>query len=224
MSIKKNILSIHEELATTSCKLIAVSKTKPAQSIKEAYACNQRDFGENKVQELVTKHETLPDDIRWHMIGHLQSNKVKYIASFVHMIHAVDSEKLLQIINQEAAKNKRIIKCLLQVKIATEETKYGLNKSEVKELIELARAGSYPNVQISGLMGMATNTTDKAQIESEFESIHQLLQRFQKEFQSTNIELNELSIGMSSDYKLAIKHGSTMIRIGSTIFGERYYP
>lgn len=200
--------------------LLAVSKTKPIELLQEAYDAGQRDFGENKVQELRDKYPVLPKDIRWHMIGHLQSNKVKYIAPFIYMIHAVDSIKLLEEINKRAASSERTIKVLLQVHIAKEEAKFGFNEEEVYALFENGTLDSYANISISGLMGMATNTDNKEQVRNEFNGLNKLFKRIQKEFPQFN-EFTEMSTGMSNDYTIAIDEGSTMVRIGSSIFGSR---
>ena len=224
MSIKKNLSKIKKELAPYNCQLIAVSKTKPASDISEAYECGQRDFGENKAQELVKKYETLPQDIKWHMIGHLQTNKVKYIAPFIHLIHAVDSEKLLATIDNEAKKNNRRINCLLQMHIGDEESKFGMNEEELLSILDKANSGQFENVNIKGLMGMATNTYDETKISLEFKGLKNLLEKIKNKYNSDNLQLEELSIGMSGDYQTALKEGSTMVRIGSSIFGERSYP
>ncbi len=216
MSIAANIEKIKSEIPETAT-LVAVSKTKPNEAILEAYNAGQRVFGENKVQELVQKQEDLPKDIEWHLIGHLQSNKVKYIAPFVHLIHAVDSFKLLLEINKQGKKNNRIINCLLQVKIAQEESKFGLDFDEAEFLFNEAKNLGF--LHIVGFMGMATFTDDQAQLKNEFTS----LSNFFKQQKSTNPQLKILSMGMSGDYHMAIEQGSTMIRVGSTIFGERNY-
>jgi hypothetical protein len=202
-------------------KLIAVSKTKPKEDILEAYRAGHRDFGENKVQEMVAKADRLPSDISWHMIGHLQSNKVKYIAPFVSMIHSVDKEKLLKTINKEADKAGRIIPCLLQFHIAQEETKFGLSLDEATEMLK--HKDKYPQVRIDGVMGMATFTDDKEQARREFKMLKNIFNTLKKEFFRDNINFKEISMGMSDDYQTAIEEGSTMIRIGSAIFGERDY-
>lgn len=200
--------------------LVAVSKTKPVAELLELYNLGQRDFGENYVQELVDKHAQLPGDIRWHFIGHLQRNKVKYIAPFVHLIHGVDSFALLQEIDKQAAKNGRIISVLLQMHIAQEETKFGLNEQELKELIAALADSPLPHVRIEGMMGMASLTTDVAKIKSEFHFLHNLFQHYQA-LKTSNIHFTKLSMGMSGDYQLAIENGSTMVRIGSLLFGAR---
>jgi pyridoxal phosphate enzyme (YggS family) len=212
MNIKGNIESILKTL-DKNVQLVAVSKTKPNESILEAYQAGQRVFGENKVQELAQKAEVLPKDIKWHMIGHLQSNKVKYIAPFVSLIHAVDSKKLLKEIDKRARQNNRIIHCLLQIHIAKESSKFGLSEEEAMELLKQ----DYPNVSIDGLMGMATFTKDKEQIRSEFNYLNSVFRKAQ----DINQRLSILSMGMSGDYNIAIEEGSNMIRIGSSIFGSR---
>lgn len=224
MMIAANIEKITQQLPST-VKLIAVSKTKPIELLQEAYAAGQRAFGENKVQELVSKQPLMPADTQWHLIGHLQTNKVKYIAPFVHLIHSVDSIKLLETINKEGVKNNCIINVLLQVYIAQEETKFGLNEEEVKALLTFAHSNQLSNVRICGLMGMASNTDNTAQIEHEFESLHQFFSHLKNNstlYPAIQPQyFTELSMGMSSDYELAIKHGSTLIRVGSSIFGGR---
>lgn len=201
--------------------LVAVSKTKPIEDILSIYQCGQRIFGENKVQEMCEKHEHLPKDIDWHLIGHLQTNKVKYIAPFVALIHAVDSLKLLQEINKQALRCNRIINCLLQIYIAKEETKFGLNDEEAEFLLKSNEFAALKNINIVGLMGMATNTDDESQIKNEFEHLHTLYMKLQKNYSSPNCHFNTLSMGMSNDYKIAIDSGSNMIRVGSSIFGFR---
>jgi pyridoxal phosphate enzyme (YggS family) len=202
-------------------KLIAVSKTKPIKDILEAYHAGQRCFGENKVQEMVQKYEQLPKDIEWHLIGHLQSNKVKYIAPFVGMIHSVDGLKLLETINKEAVKNNRKIKCLLQIFIATEESKFGLDDQELNHVIQCINGKQFENIEICGLMGMASFTGDESQIEMEFQHLASLFQQLKATQFYNNPNFNFLSMGMSGDYKIAIKSGANMIRIGSDIFGQR---
>lgn len=199
--------------------LVAVSKTKPNEAIAEAYNAGQKDFGENYVQELVEKHEQLPKDIRWHFIGHLQSNKVKYIAPFVHLIHGIDSFKLLQEVNKQAQKNNRLINCLLQIYIAQEETKFGLSFEECEAVLNSDEYRQMQHVKVCGFMAMASNTDDQTQIRNEFKS----LKTFQSRLSTIHPQLSILSFGMSSDYKIAIEEGSTMVRIGSSIFGERNY-
>ncbi len=199
--------------------LIAVSKTKPIEDIQALYDLEQRDFGENYVQELVDKYETLPKDIRWHFIGHLQSNKVKYIAPFVHLIHGVDSLSLLKEINKQGLKNNRIIDCLLQVHIAKEETKFGFDTHELGELHELHEL---KNVHIIGLMGMASFSSDENLVRKEFKNLKDIFDSI-TQLSTINYQLSTLSMGMSSDYKIAIEEGSNMIRIGSLLFGERKY-
>lgn len=220
MSIKKNIASLKQQLPV-HCTLVAVSKTQPADVIMLAYEAGHRIFGENKVQELVTKHESLPTDIQWHMIGHLQSNKVKYIAPFIHLIHSVDSFKLLAEINKQAIKAERTIQCLLQIHIAKEETKFGFSEAEVLELLHNDSLQKLSSVRITGLMGMATNTSDSDQVRDEFRTLKKFYDLLRSMPLPANMEMKELSMGMSGDYKLALEEGSTMVRIGSAIFGER---
>lgn len=203
--------------------LVAVSKTKPNEAIIEAYEAGQRMFGENKVQELTQKYNDLPKDIEWHFIGHLQTNKVKYIAPFVSLVHAVDSIKLLKTIDKEAAKNKRIISCLLQFFIADEESKFGLNMKEADTLLQSEEYRKLQHVRITGVMGMATFTNDEQKITREFQTLKRNFDELKKRYFSDNDSFKEISMGMSNDYLLAIAQGSTMIRIGSTIFGEREY-
>jgi len=210
--------SIQKELIPQHVELIAVSKTKPNEDLLDLYNVGQRAFGENYVQELVDKADQLPKDIQWHFIGHLQSNKVKYIAPFVHLIHGVDSEKLLQEINKQALKNNRVIDCLLQVHIATEETKFGFDAESINELIQSGRLSQYSNIKIKGLMGMASFSNDQSLLTNEFVSLKQI---FDHAAIQLGIEFTVLSMGMSSDYALAIKLGSNMVRIGSLLFGAR---
>ena len=218
MSIKENLKHIKEDIPT-QVTLVAVSKTKPIELIKEAYNAGQRNFGENYIQELEDKHKLLPTDINWHAIGHLQSNKVKNIAPFVHLIHGVDSLKLLQEINKQALKNNRVINCLLQIYIASEETKFGFSFDECENLFQSEELKNLKNIHIVGFMGMATNTDNETQIRNEFRS----LKNFFDKHSNLTTQISILSMGMSSDYKIAIEEGSTMIRIGSRIFGERSY-
>ncbi|MDR2907052.1 MAG: YggS family pyridoxal phosphate-dependent enzyme [Bacteroidales bacterium] len=214
--MQKNIYQIQNSIPNT-VKLIAVSKTKPIEDLEEAYAVGVRDFGENKVQELIGKYEALPKDIRWHFIGHLQTNKVKMIAPFVHLIHSVDSLKLLKEIDKEAQKNNRVIDCLLEFFIAEEDTKFGLDLQEAEEI--LSDVGT--NVRICGVMGMATFTDDKAQIRREFNTLHGIFQTLKEKYFTDKLYFKEISMGMSDDFPIAIEEGSTMIRVGSTIFGKR---
>jgi PLP dependent protein len=220
MSIKNNIALFLKELTPKNCKLIAVSKTHPAEKVQEAYDAGQRIFGENKVQEMTAKFELLPGDIQWHLIGHLQSNKVKYIAPFVSLIHSVDSVKLLEEINKQGKKINRVITCLLQVHIAREETKFGFDEKELTELFNSSALFGFDFVKIEGLMGMATLTEDMNLIRKEFRYLKKLFEQFKSQT-STNIQMKELSMGMSSDYKIAIEEGSTMVRVGTAIFGTR---
>ena len=217
MSTQENYNKIKAQIPE-NVELVAVSKFHPIEKIKEVYDCGQKVFGENKVQELLTKVNELPADIQWHLIGHLQTNKVKYIAPFIDTIQSVDSEKLLIEINKEAAKNNKKIKVLLQVKIAEEETKYGLEISEAKEIFSNYLEHQYPNIEILGLMGMATFTDNNNQVKSEFLVLKSLFDEL-----STFKKLETLSMGMSDDFALAIECGSTSVRIGSAIFGVRNY-
>ena len=214
MSISENINHIQSEIPA-HVTLVAVSKTKPNDMVLEAYDAGQRDFGENYVQELVDKEEALPKDIHWHFIGHLQSNKVKYITPFVYLIHGVDSFSLLKEINKQAQKNNRIIDCLLQIHIAQEETKFGLYFEEASDILKSVEFNELKNISIKGFMAMASNTENEAKIREEFKSL--------KVFSNEYPNLKTLSFGMSGDYQLAIEEGSTMIRVGSSIFGERNY-
>lgn len=223
MSIQENLNQIKRTFKKEDCLLVAVSKTQPITAIQEAYDAGIRDFGENKVQELAEKAPQLPTDIRWHMIGHLQRNKVKYIASFIHLIHGVDSLNLLTQIDKEAKKTKRVITCLLQVHIATEETKFGLDPAELKAILLGPELPNLSNIRIAGLMGMATFTDDEKTIRSEFAGLRALRDSFQSENLPANVSLEELSMGMSGDYMIAQEEGSTLVRIGSAIFGERKY-
>lgn len=216
MNIADNTKKIRASIPE-SVELVAVSKTKSNEEIMQAYDVGQRVFGENKVQDMTAKNESLPKDIRWHMIGHVQTNKVKYMAPYVDLIHGVDSFKLLKEVNKQAAKNERIISCLLQIHIAEEATKFGLSPDECKEVVIQAEA--LENITIKGLMGMATFTDNVSQIEREFKSLKELFE----DLKSDNKDFDILSMGMSGDYELAIKEGSTMIRVGSKIFGERNY-
>jgi PLP dependent protein len=223
MVIKSNIKDLLAELQGSKAKLIAVSKTQPVEKIKEAYDGGQRIFGENKAQEMMTKYQALPQDIEWHMIGHLQTNKVKYIASFVSLIHSVDSIKLLEEIDKQGKKNNRIIPCLLQVYIAKEETKFGFEIEEVKTFIIDRTVTQLKNIRIIGLMGMATFTENQATIRAEFKSLKKLFDELKTQPLPLNTEMKELSMGMSADYKIAIEEGSTLVRIGTSIFGNRNY-
>jgi PLP dependent protein len=221
MPVKENLINLKNTFINSSCLLIAVSKTKPVSILKEAYEAGIRDFGENKVQELVEKQLQMPKDIRWHMIGHLQRNKVKYIAPFVYMIHAVDSLRLLQEIDKQAEKNGRIISCLLQIHIAMEDTKFGFNEEELEFLLSSEEILQLKHIEISGLMGMATFTENEKQIRSEFSMLKALFEKLRKRDLPDNFNLKELSMGMSGDYLIAQEEGSTMVRIGTAIFGER---
>lgn len=220
MSIQSQITFFRNELPK-DVTLVAVSKTKPISTLEEAYQAGQRVFGENKVQEMVDKWEALPKDIQWHMIGHLQSNKVKYIAPFVSLIHSVDSFKLLQEINKQGAKFNRVIPCLLQFHIAQEETKFGLSFQEAEELLQSNEFVEMEHVSVVGLMGMASFVDDEEQVRDEFRNLHNYFQILKSNYFKYNPDFSVVSMGMSGDYHLAIEEGSTMIRIGSTLFGER---
>ncbi len=222
MTISENLLKIKSTIPQ-NVQLVAVSKFHPAEAILEAYNTGQRVFGESKVQELTAKYQSLPNDILWHFIGHLQTNKVKYLAPYVELIHAVDSLNLLLEIQKQAVKNDRTINCLLQVHIAQEETKFGFSANELKELLNSIKLTEFPNVQICGLMGMATFTDNKDQVRDEFKSIKKTFNEIKNEFFSDVTYFNQLSIGMSDDYQIAIEEGSTSVRIGSSIFGSRVY-
>jgi PLP dependent protein len=219
-SIGQKIAAIKNELPP-NVTLVAVSKTKPNEAILEAYQSGQKQFGENKVQELVAKYEALPKDIEWHLIGHLQSNKVKYIAPFVALIHAVDSLKLLKEIDKQAEKNNRVIDCLLQFHIAKEDTKFGLDMNEANELLSSHEYQSMKNIRVVGVMGMATFTENTEQIAHEFTQLKSIFDGLKNTFFKNQQTFKEVSMGMSGDYKIAVQCGSTMVRIGSTIFGER---
>ncbi|KQS53640.1 MAG: YggS family pyridoxal phosphate-dependent enzyme [Flavobacterium lindanitolerans] len=220
MSIKNNLLEIKATLPD-NVTLVAVSKTKPVSDLMEAYEAGQRVFGENKIQEMAEKFEQMPKDIEWHMIGHVQTNKVKFMASFVSLVHGVDSLRLLEEINKQALKNNRVIDCLLQVHIAEEETKFGLSESELNELLQSESFSQLKNIKIKGLMGMATFTDNQNQIEKEFKHLKSVFDRLSQTQKTDNYEMKILSMGMSGDYQLAIECGSTMVRIGSSIFGTR---
>jgi PLP dependent protein len=220
MNIKNNINNLRQGIPP-DCRLIAVSKTHSIEKIKEAYDAGQRIFGENRVQELTPKFDALPKDIEWHMIGHMQSNKVKYIAPFVHLIHSVDTYNLLQEINKQATKASRTIPCLLQVHIAEEESKFGFSETEVSELLQTEDLKKLDHVHIVGLMGMATFTENKEQVRKEFKGLKSFFDKLKSTTVPSNASMKELSMGMSSDYQIAVEEGSTMIRVGSAIFGER---
>ena len=218
--IKDNLDAIRKTIPE-HVTLVAVSKTKPVSALQEVYDAGQRHFGENKVQEMTEKWEVLPKDIKWHLIGHLQTNKVKYIAPYVHLIHSVDSFKLLKEIDKEAKKNNRIIDCLLQFHVAQEETKFGLDFEEAKELIEDPAFFDLHNVHIVGVMGMASFTDNQSIIRKEFQQLEEYFQLMKSYYFTFNDDFKEISMGMSGDYQLAIEEGSTMVRVGSSIFGTR---
>jgi pyridoxal phosphate enzyme (YggS family) len=219
MSISENLFKIKSSLSNL-VTLVAVSKTKPISDLMQAYDAGQRIFGENKIQEMTDKWEEMPKDIQWHMIGHIQSNKVKFMAPYVRLIHGVDSLKLLEEINKQALKNDRIIECLLQLHIAEEETKFGLNEEELNQLLQSVTFKNLKNIKIVGLMGMATYTENQTQIRKEFQHLKTIFDTNQQPT-TDNLQLTTLSMGMSGDYQIAIEYGSTMVRIGSSIFGGR---
>ena len=221
MDIAEQIKAINAELSRLNVTLVAVSKTKPLEIIQEAYDAGQRIFGENIVQELIGKYEALPKDIQWHQIGHLQRNKVKYIAPFITLIHSVDSLKLLHEIDKQAAKNNRIIDCLLQVHIAQEETKFGLDHVELIELLRSEEFAGLKHVRVRGLMGIATNTPNEREVRAEFGELKSLFDGIKVSFFRHADHFDTLSMGMSADYKIAIEQGCTMVRLGSTLFGNR---
>jgi pyridoxal phosphate enzyme (YggS family) len=224
MDIKTNMDLLNRELRPAGVRLVAVSKTHAPERIREAYEAGQRIFGENRVQELVPKYEALPKDIEWHLIGHLQTNKVKYIVPFVSLIHAVDSLKLLQEINKQGGKINRVVPCLLQVYIAQEETKYGWDRAELLAAVQQGLFRDLPFVDIRGLMGVASLTDNVGQIEAEMQLLEDLFYELQHLTLPANMKMKELSLGMSSDYRIAMRHGTTLVRLGSAIFGNRNYP
>lgn len=221
MDIKVNLETVKKSFVNPDCQLIAVSKTKPIEDLKAAYAAGIRDFGENKVQEIQAKQPEMPADTRWHMIGHLQSNKIKYIAPFVHLIHGVDSFKLLKEIDKQGKKIDRIIPILIQMHIAEEESKFGFDRAELEEMLTSPEFGALNHVRIIGLMGMATFTENQDQIRKEFRGLKQLSEELKSRNLPEFVQLKEISMGMSGDYKIAQEEGSTMVRIGSAIFGSR---
>lgn len=220
MSIASNLNIIKQSLPA-HVTLVAVSKTKPVSDLMEAYDAGQRIYGENKIQEMMDKHEQMPMDIEWHMIGHVQTNKVKYMAPFVNLVHGVDSLKLLKEINKQAQKNNRVINCLLQIHIAEEETKFGMDETELNELLASEEFAQMQNIKVTGLMGMATFTDDENQVKKEFTHLKTIFDTLKLKPEVVNLKPETLSMGMSGDYKLAITCGSTMIRVGSSIFGSR---
>ena len=220
MTIAKNILKIKNDIGE-GVQLVAVSKNKPEEDIRKAYNAGHRSFGENKVQELVSKHMTLPDDIEWHFIGHLQTNKIRQIVQFVHLIHGVDSLKLLQSINKEGNKINRSVCCLLQFHIAEEETKFGLSYTDAVEILLSPEFSSLANITVRGVMGMATYTNDEDQVRKEFRELKHIFDRLKDRFFKSNDQFSEISMGMSDDYHIAVEEGSNIVRIGSSIFGER---
>jgi pyridoxal phosphate enzyme (YggS family) len=221
MSITNNLDTINSQIPK-NVSLVAVSKTKPVSDLMQAYSAGQRIFGENKIQEMTEKWEEMPKDIQWHMIGHVQTNKVKYMAEYVSLVHGVDSLKLVSEINKQAKKYDKVVNCLLQMHIAEEETKFGLDETELQEILETLRKeeSSFKNVQIVGLMGMATFTDNKEQVKKEFQNLKVVFEKY-KNTEISNVKMETLSMGMSGDYRIAIDCGSTMVRIGSSIFGSR---
>ena len=220
MEIQKKITEIKNSIPE-NVTLVAVSKTKPVEDLQAAYDAGQRIFGENKIQEMVSKFDVLPKDIQWHMIGHLQSNKVKYMAHFVDLIHGIDKFKTLKEINKQAKKHDRVINCLLQARIAKEETKFGLSFEDIANILQSSEFKELENIKIVGLMGMATFTDNKSQLKEEFLSLKNFFESQQLITENNNCKLKTLSMGMSGDYNLAIENGSSMIRVGSSIFGNR---
>jgi pyridoxal phosphate enzyme (YggS family) len=224
MSISKEVAKIQAELHAYPCNLIVVTKTRSIKELQDVHASGIRDFGENRVQEMVDKQAQLPNDIKWHQIGHLQTNKVKYIAPFIHLIHSVDSFSLLKEINKQAEKHNRVIPCLLQIYIAQEDTKFGLDKQEAIDILQNPELVNLANIQLVGLMGMATFTENTSQIQKEFKQLKALFDLFKSEeigLDSQRVVWQEISMGMSGDYLLAAQEGSTMVRVGSAIFGPR---
>ncbi len=222
MSIAENLTNLKKELPEKA-QLVAISKTKPNEAIMEAYNAGHKIFGENRVQELTQKYEELPKDIIWHMVGHLQSNKVKYIAPFVHLIHGVDKPKLLKEINKQGRKNNRVLDVLLQFHIAEEDTKFGFNYQEAEEILESSSFKEYEYVRICGVMGMATFTDDEGQIRKEFKQLAQIFQKLKENYFKEIPDFKEISMGMTNDYQIALEEGATLVRIGSLIFGKRNY-
>lgn len=222
MSIKSELENIKSALPP-HVTLVAISKTHPVEVVMEAYNAGQRIFGENKVQEMVSKYEAMPKDIQWHLVGHLQTNKVKFITPFVSLIHSVDSLKLLGVIDKEAEKQKRVVDCLLQIYIADEETKFGLSVDELEDLLKSSEYQQMKNIRVVGLMGMATFTDNMEQVRTEFRSLTNLFNKIKDTYFKDKQSFKEISMGMSSDYQIAIQEGSTMVRVGSSIFGQRNY-
>ncbi|MCR9098684.1 MAG: YggS family pyridoxal phosphate-dependent enzyme [bacterium] len=221
MHTNMNFKELQQQLAQTNTRLIAVSKTKPHEQIMELYDLGQRDFGENRVQEMADKYEALPKDIRWHLIGHLQTNKVKYMAEFVHLVHSVDRQKVLKEINKRAKQSGRVIDCLLQFHIAEEESKFGFDLPEAQAMLESPAFQNFEHVRICGVMGMATFTDDEDKVRREFQALHRIFDTLREAYFSGQPHFKEISMGMSGDYPLAQEEGSTMVRIGSLLFGPR---
>lgn len=219
----KELQGLLQELEPHHTTLVAVSKTHPPEKIMELYNAGQRDFGENRVQEMIEKYEQMPKDIRWHLIGHLQTNKAKYITSWVHLIHSIDSFKVLKEVNKRAGNDKQVVDCLLQFKIAEEETKYGFEPEEAYEMLGSEGFRNMKNIRITGVMGMATFTDDEGQVRREFQQLRNIFQHLKDNFFAGQDSFRELSMGMSDDYRIALEEGSTMVRVGSLLFGERMY-
>jgi len=217
------LAKVRQQLQAKNARLVAVSKTKPINAIMQAYHNNQRIFGENKVQEMVEKHAQLPNDIEWHLIGHLQTNKVKYIAPFVKLIHSIDSQKLLAEVNKRALQNNRVIDCLLQIHIANENTKFGMSYKQVSNLLESIDYQAMTNIAVKGVMGMATFTSNQQQIGEEFKQLKHIFEKLKTCYFAADNQFCEISMGMSGDYEIALEKGSTLVRIGSKIFGNRQY-
>lgn len=222
INIKENLAQVRNSIPA-NITLVAVSKFHPEEDIMQAYEAGQRHFGENHAQEVTRKYNNLPKDIIWHFIGHLQTNKVKYIAPYIYMIHSVDSLKLLSEIDKEARKNDRVIKCLLQIHIANEETKFGFTIEECISMLDGLNVSDFPNISLCGVMGMATNTADKEEVAHEFKTLHNVFLSLKEKYFKNSPDFKEISMGMSGDYQIAVQEGSTIVRIGSNIFGERIY-
>ncbi|MCO6477779.1 MAG: YggS family pyridoxal phosphate-dependent enzyme [Phaeodactylibacter sp.] len=219
----KELQGLLQELEPHHTTLVAVSKTHPPEKIMELYNAGQRDFGENRVQEMIEKYEQMPKDIRWHLIGHLQTNKAKYVTSWVHLIHSIDSFKVLKEINKRAKNDERTVDCLLQFKVAEEDTKYGFEPEEAYEMLRSEQFQNLKNIRINGVMGMATFTDDMEQVRREFKQLRNIFQHLKDNFFADQDSFRELSMGMSGDYRIALEEGSTMVRVGSLLFGERAY-
>ena len=222
-TVAQRLNEVKSTLPATGVELVAVSKFHPAETIREAYDAGHRCFGESRAQELQQKYDILPHDIEWHFIGHLQTNKVKYIIPYVAMIHSVDTPRILDEIERQAARVERVVDCLLEVHVAQEDTKYGFSPQECIDFLSTLNAGAYPHVRFRGIMGMASNTDDESRVQAEFAQLKQLFDTIRTGAMAQNTHFDTLSMGMSHDYRMAVEHGSTMVRIGTTIFGEREY-